>query len=160
VDIRYLDPLKLWVAAYYYNRAAEWGKQVSIVTKKAAYAPSGNNTNEIGSIVDFEKIGSRSPAGIRTGVWEVHEPIGSTWCYTSNMTVSPPATVISKLAIRSAGTATCSSIFRRKPMGQFPSPADDVARGGRMAANQWRSDLWHAQLGSGSAKAAVVDRPG
>jgi alpha-L-fucosidase len=98
VDIRYLDPLKLWVAAYYYNRAAEWGKQVSIVTKKAAYAPSGNNTNEIGSIVDFEKIGSRSPAGIRTGVWEVHEPIGSTWCYTSNMTVSPPATVISKLA--------------------------------------------------------------
>jgi alpha-L-fucosidase len=98
VDIRYLDPLKLWVAAYYYNRAAEWGKPVSIVTKKAAYAPSGTNTAEIGSIVDFEKIGNRSPAGIRTGVWEVHESIGSTWGYTSDMTVSPPSTVISKLA--------------------------------------------------------------
>ena len=97
VDIRYLDPLKLWVAAYYYNRAAEWGKQVSIVSKKAAFAQSGVNTQEIASIVDFEKIGTRSPAGIRTGVWEVHEPIGSTWCYTSDMTVSPPSTVINKL---------------------------------------------------------------
>jgi alpha-L-fucosidase len=97
VDIRYLDPLKLWIAAYYYNRAAEWGKQVSIVTKKAAFAPSGTNTQEIGSIIDFEKIGTRSPAGIRTGVWEVHEPIGSTWGYTSDMTVSTPSTVISKL---------------------------------------------------------------
>jgi len=98
VDQRFLDPLKLWFAAYYYNRATEWGKQVSIVTKKAAYAPSGVNTQEVGSIIDFEKIGARSPAGIRTGVWEVHESIGSTWGYTSNMTVSPPATVISKLA--------------------------------------------------------------
>jgi alpha-L-fucosidase len=97
VDIRYLDPLKLWIAAYYYNRAAEWGKQVSIVTKKAAFAPSGTNTQEIGSIIDFEKIGTRSPAGIRTGVWEVHEPIGSTWGYTSDMTVSTSSTVISKL---------------------------------------------------------------
>ena len=98
VDQRFLDPLKLWFAAYYYNRAAEWGKPVSIVTKKAAYAPSGVDTQEVGSIIDFEKIGSRSPAGIRTGVWEVHESIGSTWGYTSNMTVSPPAAVVSQLA--------------------------------------------------------------
>jgi len=33
-NIRYLDPLKLWVAAYYYNRAATWGKDVSLSTKK------------------------------------------------------------------------------------------------------------------------------
>ena len=98
MDIRYLDPLKLWIAAYYYNRALEWGKQVSIVTKKAAFAPSGTNTQEIGSIIDFEKIGARSPAGIRTGVWEVHESIGSTWGYTNGMTVSGPTAVISKLA--------------------------------------------------------------
>ncbi len=61
VDMRYLDPLKLWVAAYYYNRAAEWGKEVSISTKKAAYAPSGTNIKTIGSIIDFEKIGGRRP---------------------------------------------------------------------------------------------------
>ena len=97
VDIRYLDPLKLRIAAYYYNRAAEWGKQVSISTKKAAYAPSGKNTETIGSIIDFEKIGARSPAGIRTGVWQVDEPIGSTWGYTSDMRISGPAPIISKL---------------------------------------------------------------
>ena len=79
VDQRYLDPLKLRVAAYYYNRASEWGKEVSISTKKAAYAPSNKNTETIGSILDFEKIGARSPSGIRTGEWQVDQPIGSTW---------------------------------------------------------------------------------
>ena len=61
VDIRYLDPLKLKVAAYNYNRSKTWGKEVTISTKKAAYAPGGNNTNTIGSVIDFEKIGARSP---------------------------------------------------------------------------------------------------
>ncbi len=97
IDIRYLDPLKLRVAAYYYNRAKEWGKEVSITTKKAAYAPSNRNTEQIGSIVDFEKVGVRSPAGIRPGVWHVDDPIGSTWGYTSDMRVSGPGPIIAKL---------------------------------------------------------------
>jgi alpha-L-fucosidase len=98
VDVRYLDPLKLWVAAYYYNRAEAWGQPVSLSTKKAAYAPSGTNTQTIGSIVDFEKIGSRSPSDIRTGAWQVDEPIGSTWGYTSDMTVAGPGAIVAKLA--------------------------------------------------------------
>jgi alpha-L-fucosidase len=98
VDVRYLDPLKLRVAAYYYNRAKEWGKDVSLSTKKAAYAPSGTNTATIGSIIDFEKIGTRSPAGIRPGVWQVDEPIGSTWGYTSDMKIAGPGPIIAKLA--------------------------------------------------------------
>ena len=97
VDQRYLDPLKLRIAAYYYNRAASWGKEVSISTKKAAYAPGGNNLQTIGSIIDFEKIGVRSPAGIRPGAWQVDHPIGSTWGYTSNMTVSSGASILSAL---------------------------------------------------------------
>ena len=97
VDMRYLDPLKLWVAAYYYNRASEWNKVVSISTKKAAFAPNGNNTSTIGSIIDFEKIGGRSPSGIRTGDWQVDEPIGSTWGYTTGERFSSPASIISKL---------------------------------------------------------------
>jgi alpha-L-fucosidase len=28
VDARFLDTIKLWVAAYYYNRAKTWGKDV------------------------------------------------------------------------------------------------------------------------------------
>lgn len=85
------------MAAYYYNRAAEWGKEVSISTKKAAYAPSGTNVKTIGSIIDFEKIGGRSPAGIRTGAWQVDHPIGSTWGYTTGMRISSSGSIISAL---------------------------------------------------------------
>lgn len=97
VDQRYLDPLKLQIAAYYYNRAARWGKEVSISTKKAAYAPSGNNLRTIGSIIDFEKIGARSPAGIRPGAWQVDHPIGSTWGYTSDMKVASAGSIVTAL---------------------------------------------------------------
>jgi alpha-L-fucosidase len=98
IDQRFLDPLKLRVAAYYYNRALEWGKSVSIGAKKAAYAPSNKNTETIGAILDFEKVGGRSPSGIRPGVWEVDDPIGSTWGYTSDMKVSGAGTIIAKIA--------------------------------------------------------------
>ena len=94
VDQRYLDPLKLRVAAYYYNRARGWGKEVSISTKKAAFAPSGTNIQTIGSILDFE---GRIPPGIRTGVWQVDSKIGSTWGYTSDMRVSSAGSVINTL---------------------------------------------------------------
>lgn len=97
VDVREMDPLKLWIAAYYYNSAAKWGKEVSISTKKAAYAPSGDNIHTIGSIIDFEKIGTRSPAGIRTGSWQVDDPIGSNWGYAEGMTVASSQAVITRL---------------------------------------------------------------
>ncbi len=97
VDQRFLDPLKLWVATYYYNRAAEWKKEVSISTKKAAYAPGGDNIKTIGSIIDFEKIGGRSPAGIRTGAWQVDDPIGSNWGYADGMTVSSAQALVGRL---------------------------------------------------------------
>jgi alpha-L-fucosidase len=97
IDIRYLDPLKLRIAAHYYNRAAAWGQEVSISTKKAAFAPSGLNDQQIGSILDFEKVGSRSPAGIRPGVWQVDDAIGSTWGYTDGMRISSAATILTRL---------------------------------------------------------------
>ena len=95
IDQRYLDPLKLQVAAYYYNRAKEWGKQVSISSKKAAFAPEGTNIHTTGSILDFE---GRIPSGIRTGEWQVDSKIGSTWGYTKDMTVAGAGKIISTLA--------------------------------------------------------------
>lgn len=94
---RELDPLKLRVAAHYYNRARQWHKEVSISTKGLAYAPSGDNFKQIGSIIDFEKIGVRSPPGIRPGPWQVDHPIGSTWGYTAGMTVSKADAIIPQL---------------------------------------------------------------
>ena len=122
VDQRYLDPLKLQIAAYYYNRADAWGKSVSISTKKAAYAPGGNNVATIGSIIDFEKIGARSPAGIRPGAWQVDHPIGSTWGYTSDMKVSGPANIITALADTVAKNGTL--LLNLSPKADGTSPAE------------------------------------
>jgi alpha-L-fucosidase len=120
VDQRYLDPLKLRVAAYYYNRAKEWGKEVSISTKKAAYAPSNKNTETIGSIIDFEKIGARSPSGIRTGEWQVDHPIGSTWGYTSDERFSGPGSIINALADTVSKNGTLLLNLSPKADGTFP----------------------------------------
>ena len=129
VDIRYLDPLKLRIAAYYYNRAAAWGKEVSLSTKKAAYAPSGKNTATIGSIIDFEKIGARSPAGIRTGVWEVDEPIGSTWGYTDGMRISGPGPILTKLIDTVSKNGTLLLNLSPKADGTFPPAMETTLRG-------------------------------
>src|ERR1035438_6486397 len=120
VDQRYLDPLKLRIAAYYYNRAAQWGKEVSISTKKAAFAPSDKNTETIGSIIDFEKIGPRSPTGIRTGAWQVDQPIGTTWGYTSDMRISGPASIVAALADTASKNGTLLLNLSPKSDGTIP----------------------------------------
>lgn len=133
VDIRYLDPLKLRVAAYYYNRAREWGKAVSISTKKAAFAPSDNNTETIGSILDFEKIGRRSPSGIRPGVWQVDEPIGSTWGYTAGMRVSDPGRVVSRLVDTVSKNGNLLLNISPKADGTIPRDQQDTL----LAVGRW-----------------------
>jgi len=95
-NLRVLDPLKTQVAAYYYNRARQWRRQVSISTKFVAYAPSNDDTRQIGSIVDFEKVGKRSPSDIRPGPWMVDDTIGSTWGYTDGMTVGGPGQILAR----------------------------------------------------------------
>jgi alpha-L-fucosidase len=96
-NLRVLDPLKKRVAAYYYNRASAWGKEVSISTKYVAFAPSNDDSRQIGSIIDFEKIGVRSPAGIRPAPWMVDDAIGSTWGYTEGMKVSGAPAIVRRL---------------------------------------------------------------
>lgn len=97
VNLRVLDPLKERVAAYYYDRAAGWGKQVSISTKWIAYAPDNDDGHQLGSIIDFEKVGTRSPAGIRPAPWMVDDTIGSTWGYTEGMKIGSARTILARL---------------------------------------------------------------
>ena len=74
VNRREYDPLKLKVAAYYYNQARKWGKEVTIDTKDSAYLA--------GSVLDFEKPGRGPKDFILPGVWEVEDTLGTTWGYT------------------------------------------------------------------------------
>lgn len=126
VDQRYLDPLKLNIAAYYYNRAKQWGKQVSLSTKKAAYSPSGTNIKTIGSILDFE---GRIPPGIRTGVWQVDNKIGSTWGYTSEMRVSSAASIISTMVDIVSKNGTLLLNLSPKADGTIPKEQQETLLG-------------------------------
>lgn len=125
IDQRYLDPLKLSIAAYYYNRAKSWNKEVSLSTKKAAFSPTGKNTETIASILDFE---AHTPGGIRTGSWEEDRPIGNSWGYISEMRVNSADTVISWLldAVSKNGTL----LLNVSPMadGTIPQDQQDTLR--------------------------------
>jgi alpha-L-fucosidase len=74
INSRVYDPLKLKVAAYYYNRAKQWNKEVSISTKSTAYLA--------GSIMDYERQG-RAPTKLTDDVWQPDDPIGPTFGYTT-----------------------------------------------------------------------------
>jgi alpha-L-fucosidase len=75
VNGRNFDPLKMKVAAHFYNRAKQWNKEVTIDTKDSAYLA--------GSVLDFEKLHPRGPTNILKGIWDAEEPIGSTWGYSA-----------------------------------------------------------------------------
>lgn len=97
VNLRVLDPLKLLVAAHFYNRALDHNQEASLSTKYIAFAPSNDDTEQIGSIIDFEKVGKRSPADIRSGPWMVDDPIGTSWGYTEGMSVANPGSILGRL---------------------------------------------------------------
>ena len=88
VNDRALDPVKLRVAAYYYNRAVQWKKQVSLSTKSDAYL--------YGSIKDYERQ-SRAPKEITDYAWQVDDPVLNRFGYTEGSPITNAKTVISRL---------------------------------------------------------------
>jgi alpha-L-fucosidase len=137
-NLRLLDPLKLHVAAYYYNRARQWSKEVSLSTKFNAYAPSNDDTKQIGSIVDFEKVGTRSPAGIRPGPWMVDDPIGSnSWGYIEDLRLVAADAIISRLIDTASKGGMYMLNISPKSDGTIPADQQDVLRkvGAWMALN-------------------------
>jgi len=131
VDQRHIDPLKLEIAAYYYNRAKSWGKEVSFTTKKAAFAPSGTNTKTIASILDFE---GGPPDGIRGGSWVVDRPIGtSSWGYVDGLKANSPETVIGWLVDTVSKNGTLLLNVSPKADGTIPQDQQDTL----LAIGKW-----------------------
>jgi alpha-L-fucosidase len=92
LDGRDFDPLKLKVAAYYYNRAIQWKKPVTFLTKSTAF-PAG-------SVLEFERLNPRGPTQILKGIWDAEDTLGSTWGYTAANPVETfrnPKSVIDEL---------------------------------------------------------------
>jgi len=129
VNLRVLDPLKRRIAAYYYNRALQWRKEVSISTKYIAYAPSNDDARQIGSIIDFEKVGKRSPSDIRPGPWLVDDAIGSTWGYTEGMSVLKTEEILAKLIDTVAKGGAYLLNISPKADGTIPQDQQDTLLG-------------------------------
>ena len=131
IQHRVFDPLKLWIAAYYYNRAATWKKEVTIAAKGCAYAPDGDNIQTIGALVDFERINVRSPAGIRTGAWLLDDPIGvgPHWGYADGMTINSAAGIVGKLVDTVSQNGTYLLNISPKADGTIPQDQQDSLLG-------------------------------
>ncbi|HWB83282.1 MAG TPA: alpha-L-fucosidase [Bryobacteraceae bacterium] len=110
VNPRKLDPQKLAVAAYYYNRAAEWNKQVSIVTKDAAYLA--------GSIKDYERE-SRGPTTLQSEPWEVDDSVGRRWGYLTDDSYMPVSGVVMRLVENVSKNGNLLLNFGPKADGTF-----------------------------------------
>jgi alpha-L-fucosidase len=113
VNPRSYDPIKLRAAAYYFNQAAKWGKEVTFATKDVAYLA--------GSVQDFEKAG-RMPRWIYPPAWQVDDALGSTWGYTDGMKYRGAGAVMSELVeIASMGGNLMLNI---SPMGDGSIPEE------------------------------------
>ena len=111
VNSRVLDPLKLKVAAYYYNRALQWHKPVTIETKDSAFLA--------GSVLDFERLNPRGPTQILKGIWDAEDTEGSTWGYTAENPVETfrgAGSVINELT--TILSMNGSLLLNLSPMGQ------------------------------------------
>ncbi|MFT4089206.1 MAG: alpha-L-fucosidase [Asticcacaulis sp.] len=76
INPRSLDPVKLRLAAYYYNRAEEWGKSVTLNTKKDAYLA--------GTVKDYERQW-QAPTTIQDEIFQVDDALGDKWGYVEGM---------------------------------------------------------------------------
>lgn len=77
------------VAAYYFNRALEWGKAVSISGK--------GNDFPAGSILDYERQGRIHPRELKTFPWQVDDPMGSKFAYVEEIKYKDAALLIRRL---------------------------------------------------------------
>jgi alpha-L-fucosidase len=82
------DPIKTKVAAYYYNRAKQWGKDVAISAKGAAFVS--------GQIMDYEREG-RAPMELTDWVWQADDPIQDKFGYVEGLKPFPAGGFVYKL---------------------------------------------------------------
>ena len=120
VNTRSLDPLKLRLAAYYYNRAAQWGKDVSLSTKSDAYL--------YGTVRDFERQG-RAPKEITAYYWQVDEPVGHKFGYVEGLQLQTAAHVVNKLVENISKNGNLCLNISPKGDGTIPEDQQEVLRG-------------------------------
>ena len=119
VNSRVFDPIKLKVAAYYYNRAASWGKEVSLSTKSDAYLA--------GSFMDYERAG-RMPKTITDFPWQVDEPVLQRFGYTDGSPIASAAGTVRLLVDATSKNGALLLNISPKADGTIPDDQQKLLR--------------------------------
>ncbi len=119
INSRTLDQIKLRLAAYYYNRAIQWRKKVSLSSKSDAYL--------YGTIRDFERQG-RAPKEITPYYWQVDEPVGHKFGYVEGLQLQSSENVIRKLVENISKNGNLCLNISPKADGTIPDNQQQVLR--------------------------------
>jgi alpha-L-fucosidase len=119
-----IDPLKIRVAAYYYNRAREWGKEVAISAKGAAWVS--------GQIMDYEREG-RAPMELTDWIWQPDDPIQDKFGYVEGIHPGPPGGYVVRIVENVSKNGNYLLNISPKADGTIPQEQQDVL----LAIGQW-----------------------
>jgi alpha-L-fucosidase len=119
VNHRVFDPLKLKVAAYYYNRAREWGEEVTITGKGTSFIA--------GDVQDFEGVG-RMPREMTDFTWMVHEKMTDAWGYTEGTRTASPRSILNMLVEVVCRNGVFALNVAPKGDGSIPDEQQQVLR--------------------------------
>jgi alpha-L-fucosidase len=114
------DPLKEYVSAYYFNRARQWGKQVAISAKGAAWVS--------GQIMDYEREG-RSPIELVNWTWEPDDPITDKFGYVEGQKVFGPDQFVWKIVENTSKNGNLLLNISPKADGTIPQEQQDTLLG-------------------------------
>jgi alpha-L-fucosidase len=111
------DPLKIRVASYYFNRAKEWGKEVGISAKAAAWVS--------GQIMDYEREG-RSPMELTDWVWQPDDPITNKFGYVEEQHPYPANQFVWKIVENVSKNGNLLLNISPRADGTIPQEQQDV----------------------------------
>ncbi len=118
------DPLKIRVAAYYFNRARQWGKEVGISAKQAAWVS--------GQIMDYEREG-RAPMELTEWVWQPDDPITNKFGYVEEQKPYPADQFVWKIIENVSKNGNLLLNISPRADGTIPQEQQDVL----LAIGRW-----------------------
>jgi alpha-L-fucosidase len=118
------DPLKIRVAAYYYNRARQWGREVAVSAKQAAWVS--------GQVMDYEREG-RAPMELTDWVWQPDDPITDKFGYVEGQKPYPPNQFVWKIIENASKNGNLLLNVSPKADGTIPQEQQDVL----LAIGKW-----------------------
>ncbi len=113
------DPLKLRLAAYYFNRAAAWKKQVAISAKGESFLA--------GMVMDYERQG-RAPKVLTDFIWQPDDPIADKFGYVEGLPLKSAGSLVHNLVINVSRNGGLLLNISPKADGTIPDNQQQVLR--------------------------------